>query len=322
MQKGSGPHRAICEKVVFSIEEGKGPSHLQSKYRVGRIISGILYLDPYEALYLVIKGRITAENPSMRSLLSLISAFDQPPGFTDRFYLFQLLKSKGFLVKVENNSMYYRRTPREDYRGPVVTVREDRTITFSQLVSGNDSIYAAIDDDHDITMFIARLFEPEGSVNTVLGSPRNIVDLKGTPASEDSGIPEWMGTTLGSIRLLNEYESSLLSRTAGNDESLTMTVFRDLVSRGFIVRTGFKYGANFRVYGVNIDAHAEFLVHVLEETEEWYKISRAVRVAQGVRKEMVFAGRSGSKTAYVKIIRVRDPFLNDDQIWDSKSSMV
>ncbi|MEM0157465.1 MAG: tRNA-intron lyase [Thermoplasmataceae archaeon] len=321
MQRDSEPHRAICEKIVFYIEDGKGPSHIQSKYRLGRIISGILYLDPYEALYLVIKGRITAENPSMRSLLSLIRAFDQPPGFTDRFYLFQLLKSKGFQVKVENNSMYYRKTPREAYMGPVTTVREDRTISFSQLASGNDSLYAAIDDDHDITMFIARRFEPEGSVRTVLGGPVTIVDLKGTPASEDSGIPDWMGTTIGNIRLLNEYESALLSGTEVDNENLTMTVFRDLVARGFIVRTGFKYGANFRVYGVNIDAHAEFLVHVLQETEEWYKISRAVRVAQGVRKEMVFAGKSGSETAYVKIIRVRDPFLNGDQIWDSKSSI-
>ncbi|MEM2918543.1 MAG: tRNA-intron lyase [Candidatus Altiarchaeota archaeon] len=82
-------------------------------------------------------------------------------------------------------------------------------------------------------------------------------------------------------------------------------VFKDLRSRGLIVRTGFKFGADFRVYerGKTIkDSHSKILVHVVPEEYKcsFPELSRAVRVANTVNKRMVFAivDEEGSITYY------------------------
>jgi tRNA-intron endonuclease len=61
-----------------------------------------------------------------------------------------------------------------------------------------------------------------------------------------------------------------------------------------VVKTGFKFGSHFRVYEEipgKDSYHSRYLVHVLIDDREVRlpEISRAVRLAHGVRKEMVFA---------------------------------
>jgi tRNA-intron endonuclease len=71
-------------------------------------------------------------------------------------------------------------------------------------------------------------------------------------------------------------------------------VFRDLRNRGYIVKTGFKYGSEFRLYERGKspgDGHSDFLVKVASEDYE-IKISdfsSYVRVAHGVNKKLLFA---------------------------------
>ena len=314
-------HIAICGRILFTISEDKSPSHIQSKYRLGSISSGIIYLTAYEALLLTLRGKISPENPALREVGNLIQAFNEQDGFIDRFFLYDLMKSKGLYVKSETGDMFFRKTPREDYKGPVRIVREERIVSFADLMSSQRCIYAAIDDDHDITMFTAEAVEPHGTVNTSIPGETAISNLSGSLTASTGDIPEWMGNRLGDVRLLNIYEATTLSGKELNVENIVQSVYADLIGRGFIVRTGFKYGCNFRIYGQDLAHHAEYLVHVIDGTEEWYKISRAVRVAQGVRKEMIFAGYHEGKIRYIKIKRVRDPFLEPDQIWDSKSSI-
>lgn len=71
-------------------------------------------------------------------------------------------------------------------------------------------------------------------------------------------------------------------------------VYKDLRDKGYVARTGLKYGAHFRVYerGVRVgEGHSHWLVHVVPE--EWktsiYDISRAIRLAHSVRKKMIWA---------------------------------
>lgn len=314
MQGSREPHRAVCNGLVFFINDGKSPSFIQNKYHLGRISDGLLYLNPYETLYLFLKSRISPENPWINHLETLIPSVGEEDAFIERFYLYQFLKTKGFYVKIEAGDMYYRKTPKEAYRGPVRLVREDRIISFSMLYTIEHGIYAAIDDDNDLTFFIVDAFDPRGDVITEVSEGVKIFKVLGSLCANASDLPEWMGTTMGNLKFLNAYEASLVSGSDYSAENLVMDVFRDLVDRGFIVRTGFKYGSNFRIYAKSIQDHAEFLVHVIDGTEEWYKISRAVRVAQGVRKEMIFAGEDSKKVRYVKILRVRDPFLDGIQI--------
>jgi tRNA-intron endonuclease len=101
-----------------------------------------------------------------------------------------------------------------------------------------------------------------------------------------------------------------VARKLQPDFDRRLQVYRELKSRNLIVKTGFKYGAHFRVYeGDPNSDHSEFLVHAVPINFEssWEEISRAVRLAQGVRKRMLF-GRvhdDGSEVEYINVERIK-----------------
>ncbi|MEM5870044.1 MAG: tRNA-intron lyase [Candidatus Aenigmatarchaeota archaeon] len=77
-------------------------------------------------------------------------------------------------------------------------------------------------------------------------------------------------------------------------------VYRDLRERGYLVKTGFKFGAHFRVYerGVKLirgpkapHEHTKFVVHAVPEESAFSlpEMSRAVRLAHNIRATFVWA---------------------------------
>ncbi len=71
-------------------------------------------------------------------------------------------------------------------------------------------------------------------------------------------------------------------------------VYSDLRERGLLVRTGLKFGSDFRVYerGVAVKTgHSKYLVHVIPEeyTCSFPEIARAIRLSQNVGKMMIYA---------------------------------
>jgi len=97
------------------------------------------------------------------------------------------------------------------------------------------------------------------------------------------------------------------ARRSQPDFDMRMKAYQDLRSRGMVVKTGFKYGTHFRVYEGNPSKHhSRYLVHVVPDdySTVWAEISRAVRLAHGVKKEILFAS-SGEQLSYVKLTRVR-----------------
>jgi len=100
---------------------------------------------------------------------------------------------------------------------------------------------------------------------------------------------------------------NIIRKTQPDIESRFL-VFKDLKKRGFIVKTGFKFGAHFRVYTKQInEAHAEYLIHVVDKEFKgtWAEMSRAVRLAHSVNKEFVFARVDGNSIDYIKLGRLR-----------------
>jgi tRNA-intron endonuclease len=88
---------------------------------------------------------------------------------------------------------------------------------------------------------------------------------------------------------------------------LRLRAYEDLTARGVIPKTGFKYGSHFRAYEGDPEAHhAKYLVHVVPKGHRgaWPEISRAVRLAHGVKKQILF-GEIGDEVRYVKLERVR-----------------
>lgn len=97
------------------------------------------------------------------------------------------------------------------------------------------------------------------------------------------------------------------ARAVQPDFELRLQAYEDLTARGVITKTGFKYGAHFRAYEGDPEAHhAKYLVHVVPKGHRgaWPEISRAVRLAHGVKKQILF-GEVGADVRYVKLERVR-----------------
>lgn len=77
-------------------------------------------------------------------------------------------------------------------------------------------------------------------------------------------------------------------------------VYSDLRERGYIVKSGFKFGTHFRVYprGANPykegdktqKDHTKWIVHAVRENEDigFEEISRAVRLAHNIRAKMLW----------------------------------
>jgi tRNA-intron endonuclease, archaea type len=71
-------------------------------------------------------------------------------------------------------------------------------------------------------------------------------------------------------------------------------VYKDLRTRGMVVRSGLKFGTDFRLYdrgeGVG-KGHSKYLVHVVPEeyTCSFPEMARALRLAKNVNKDMIYA---------------------------------
>ena len=71
-------------------------------------------------------------------------------------------------------------------------------------------------------------------------------------------------------------------------------VYKDLRSKGYILKTGLKFGFDFRVYpkGKKIDeAHTQFVIEVLPESEKLtnQKIAKSTRMSIGLHTGLILA---------------------------------
>jgi tRNA-intron endonuclease len=106
---------------------------------------------------------------------------------------------------------------------------------------------------------------------------------------------------IGMARLIKE------AKAIQPDFALRLRAYEDLIARGVISKTGFKFGSHFRAYEGDPETHhAKYLVHVVPRGHRgaWPEISRAVRLAHGVKKQILF-GEVGTTVRYVKLERVR-----------------
>jgi tRNA-intron endonuclease len=88
-------------------------------------------------------------------------------------------------------------------------------------------------------------------------------------------------------------------------------VFRDLrVERGYVVRSGIKFGCDFVVYprGKSVGkSHSKWMVHVMPESSriDYSELTRAARLATNVKKKMLFATVTERGPVYYEMSRAR-----------------
>jgi tRNA-intron endonuclease len=94
-------------------------------------------------------------------------------------------------------------------------------------------------------------------------------------------------------------------------------VYRDLRDRGFVAKTGFKFGCDFRVYqrGVGVkkgpktaSEHTKWIVYTVPEDYacSFAELSRAVRLAHSIRAQMLWAiVDNEDDVTYFEVVRIK-----------------
>lgn len=200
-------------------------------------------------------------------------------------------------------------------------------------------LLAVVDEESDLTYYAVREATPHGKqaegpgagdiVAHLLEDRAVVLDPDDARALHDSG---FFGRMSGPRLQLSLLETAYLAtrdavqvrnartgrrvglasllRTAKRvqpDFELRLRVYQDLKARGIVPKTGFKYGSHFRAYvGDPETQHAKYLVHALPAHFRgmWPEVSRAIRLAHGVRKHILF-GAVGDAVRYVRLERVR-----------------
>ncbi|MEM0139905.1 MAG: hypothetical protein QXZ44_04755 [Ferroplasma sp.] len=252
-----------------------------NRYHVGKIKDDSFNLEPYELLFLYLKGKIkpVQEIPE-QEIINLLSGKN-----LFNFYIYLTLKRRGFIIMMENNIFFFKRIHEAEYKR-LVLIKENEMVDFLRIFSYVPSYIVTLDEEGGLTYFYASTYDPEGSVALPDGHE----------------IPSWFGSTIIGIRHFNSFENNYLSKII---ESAYDVLYQDLVSRNFIVKSGFKYGQNFRIYQHSMEDHAEFLVSLMNR-EYWYKISRSIRLSSSVRKKTLIAGFANNKLEYIIIERLKD----------------
>jgi tRNA-intron endonuclease len=96
----------------------------------------------------------------------------------------------------------------------------------------------------------------------------------------------------GVLQLKLAYEAFLAHAAAlERDFMLKYAVYADLREKGLVLKAGLKFGSHFRVYRAVNQKHSVDLIHVLPEQFVFSlpELARAVRLAHGVKKRMIFA---------------------------------
>ena len=94
-------------------------------------------------------------------------------------------------------------------------------------------------------------------------------------------------------------------------------VYKDLRDKGFVVKTGFKFGCDFRVYqrGVGVkkgpkspSEHTKWILYAIPEDYvcSFAELSRAVRLAHSIRARMLWAVVDNeANVTYYEVVRMK-----------------
>jgi tRNA-intron endonuclease len=214
------------------------------------------------------------------------------------------LRDRGYYLSHDDELYLYARGDHPANTSPetrVEAVDEDVVVELGAL----PSLLAVADDDGDVTYFAVESEKPDGGFPSFDGDVSVDTEARGRRTEVVSEGDSLREARYGSYEgdeeslMLSPVEAAYLADRGFLDtlkekvdvDAQHLVVYADLRECGVCPRTGFKFGADFRVYETPDDDHAGLLVSAVERGMRMsvVEISRAVRLAHGVRKRMFFA---------------------------------
>lgn len=272
------------------VKEPADVSSLQSGY-YGEMRKGIIYLQPEEALYImdIRNGRVLDEAGNTYTFNELATRFIERPKFLARYLTYKDWRDKGLILRPiqEAQGNYGKGHKRKYTRAKLALDKYSIDGVFSP-----DDLISILDDE----LVGKDLYE------------RYWIGQFGT----------YKAAHRGRISKLDIYETLFLMKNgylrlknadwdkvwAAADERIKYfpdmyAVYEDWRIRGYVVKTGFKFGTHFRIYFPGASPiregdewmHSKHVIHVFSRKSkmiisEW---ARAIRVAHSVKKTFILA---------------------------------
>lgn len=331
----------VKEKII--VKKPKDAGRLYNRSHFGKMKSnGYLELDLLEGIFL--KGedkiRIFQEKQDLdfqelvKIAVKMISNFDK------KYLIFKDLRARGHAIKLCKNEKISFLDFKSQFFVSTFSERDifdiDEIVKLVKVVEKEKSElwFALVDEEGDITYYRVSIVDLIGKNKEkiypkskgILLKNRVIIFDKKISADmlekEFYGKPFGAGLQVSIVEALFLYEKGFIEILSEEGKKITkakleklqpdlnlrLKVFKDLKKQGMIVKTGFKFGTHFRAYSSKPDeTHAEYLIHVVEKgfISNWAEISRAVRLAHSVNKEIVFARLEKNTINYVRFGRLR-----------------
>ena len=248
---------------------------------------------------------------------------EQDNDFLHRSILFEYIRGGGVqLVPVSNTKLWDNKPSKHSHflkwrkdqnpimeppESQVMWARTNSPIDWLQILEWVNDCFSSntfpelyiIDDEFDVTMYLLKCISPVGKLDswqdlsdkvrenlaTLIGKIEYSDDvgyLRTTNWSwEQIGVPHASGIFFNTEEI--QYLKELLE---GNHNSNESSIYNILVSRGLLVRPGFKYGTKWRVYDKSMtETHADWLIQPPENAPtNLESLCLSVRLAEGVNK--------------------------------------
>lgn len=273
-----------------------------------------IYLHPVEAFYLQMSGKaFFAETEELKRWVE-----ENVRNFPEFYFVYEDLRRRGYRAKPQDELIVAKRV--------FYPISEKNSINLEDILEKihrfGDFVLAIVDEESEITYYLALKPELIGEQVEVLPKIRGSL-LKDRVITENLDIFRrfFYGSESGGVVVLSLLEALYLlennvleldsveklfdaiKNSKGFDEKYR--VYKDLKKRKFVVKTGFKFGSDFRVYRKVESAedlpHSEYLVSIGNSEIAPRDLAKAVRLSNSVRKKLIIA----YKDDYILFDRVK-----------------
>ncbi len=278
------------KKRSLSVKEPSDVSSLQNGF-YGQMKKGIIYLAPEEALYImdIRNGRCFDEAGNEYSFNSVASLFLKIKKLLARYLTYKDYRDKGLILRDAKEAKGgYGRTVLKKYAGGAFKFD---SFAFDGLFFPQD-LLTLVDDERVGKELYERYWI--GQFGTYKAAHRGRISK--LDIYETIFLLKHGGLHLTNAKL-HDVERTARKRIRFFDDMYL--VYEDWRRRGYVVKTGFKFGTHFRIYfpGASpIRAEDEWMhsKHVIHNFPRKHKLlisewARAIRVAHSVKKTFILA---------------------------------
>ncbi len=256
----------------------------------GRQVGNNLLLSPEEAMYLIdVRNAECFSGEVHVSFNDLASKYWRKEKFTARYFTYRDWRDRGLIIKEPPKTPCKGSTTPKEY--PRSSIKLPK-YTMTGLFFKSDLITIIDDSEKGKDIYENLWFGQYGSYKAADRGRLNKLDIYETVFLMSRGKL--------SLTNMDEKEVKKLAISRRKDFEKLYGVYEDWREKGYVIKTGFKFGTHFRVYfpgakpvqgGEPTWIHSKHVIHVFPKDSkllisEW---ARVIRVAHSVRKTFILA---------------------------------